>query len=230
MIDRLQHYVGELCVRQKQLTMAGKIIKQLESERKEVNDSEASNIAQRKKLLDENQFLKNQLGLLRARFNDQDSELGAKAKETTILCKRIKQQESELGTKTKETTTLCRKIKQLESQLESKTKETTMLGTRVKQLELELETKAKETTVLAARLEQLEFECQSETKEKTTSVVRLKELDQYEVEDSNAARINSVSVGPKNQLERSLVEFDRLLDGNETLKNQLRSLPWRLSH
>lgn len=228
MIDRLQHYVGELCVRKKQLTMAGKIIKQLESERKEVNDAEANNVAQRKKLLDENQFLKNQLGLLRARFNDQDSELGAKAKETTILCKRIQQQESELGTKTKETTTLCRKIKQLESQLESKTKETTMLGTRVKQLELELETKAKETTVLAARLEQLEFECQRETKEKTTSVVRLKELDQYEVEDSNAARINSV--GQKNQLERSLVEFDRLLDGNETLKNQLRSLPWRLSH
>ena len=226
-IDRLQHYVGELCVRKKQVTTAGKRIKQLESERKEVNDAEANNIDQRKKLLDENQFLKNQLGLLRARHNDQDSELGAKAKETTILCKRIKQQESELGTKTKETTTLCRKIKQLESQLESKTKETTMLGTRVKQLELELETKEKETTVLSARLEQLEFECQRETNEKTTSVVRLKELE-YVVEDSNAARINSL--GQKNQLERSLVEFDRLLDGNETLKNQLRSLPWRLSH
>ncbi|KAL6200943.1 hypothetical protein ACLB2K_024658 [Fragaria x ananassa] len=226
MIDRLQHYVGELCVRRKELSMAGKRIKQLESERREVNDAEANSIAQGKQLLDENHVMKNQLGLLRARMNDLDTELGTRAKETNTLCKRIKQQESELGTKMNETTTLCRKIKQLESELESKTKEITLLGTRVKQLEFELDTKAEENNVLGARLEQQrEFERKRETNENATSVVTQKRGKTM----LHHKRVDSFN--QNNQLEGPLAdEFNRLLDGNETLKNQLRSLPWRLSH
>nr|XP_011460000.1 PREDICTED: uncharacterized protein LOC105350198 [Fragaria vesca subsp. vesca] len=232
MIDRLQHYVGELCVRRKELSMADKRIKQLESERREVNDAEANSIAQGKQLLDENHVMKNQLGLLRARMNDLDTELGTRAKETITLCKRIKQQESELGTKMNETTTLCRKIKQLESELESKTKEITLLGTRVKQLEFELETKAEDNAPsqknsnLRQRqktmLQQLEFERKRETKENATSVVTQKTMLHHKRVDS---------LNQNNELEGPLAdEFNRLLDGNETLKNLLRSLPWRLSH
>ncbi|KAL6207139.1 hypothetical protein ACLB2K_024384 [Fragaria x ananassa] len=201
MIDRLQHYVGELCVRRKELSMADKRIKQLESERREVNDAEANSIAQGKQLLDENHVMKNQLGLLRARMNDLDTELGTRAKETITLCKRIKQ--SELGTKMNETTTLCRKIKQLESELESKTKEITLLGTRVKQLEFELETKAEENNVLGARLEQqLEFERKRETKENATSVVTQKTMLHHKRVDS---------LNQNNELEGPLAdEFNRL--------------------
>ena len=81
----------------------------------------------------------------------------------------------------------------------------------MKQLESALEKKAQETNVLGARLEQQQLEF---VRERETMLHR-DVVDSYNQE---------------NEIEGPLAEFDRLLDGNETLKNQLRSLPWRLSH
>ncbi|KAJ4703923.1 B-cell receptor-associated 31-like [Melia azedarach] len=67
-----------------------------------------------------------------------------------------------------------------------------------------------EMTALKAKLKHLESEIESKSKE------------------VNAAEANAVAL--RKQSEGFLLEYDRLLEENQNLRNQLQSLDWRLSH
>ncbi|XP_024198092.1 filamin A-interacting protein 1-like [Rosa chinensis] len=119
----------------------------------------------------------------------------------------------EVETTLYETTTLRRRLRQVESQLEKELKEKTVATTRLRTLVSRHEKETKERTeriLLDTRLKQLESEL--ETKKK----------------DVRAAEANSIAL--RKQCDGLLYEYNRLLEENEFVKNQLRVCDWRLSH
>ncbi len=74
----------------------------------------------------------------------------------------------------------------------------------------ELKALEEETATLRAKLKQLESELETRTKE------------------LNASEVNAVAL--RKQSEGFLLEYDRLLEENQNLRNQLQSLDRRLSH
>lgn len=65
----------------------------------------------------------------------------------------------------------------------------------------------------------------------TTLKSKLKELEselETKSKEANAAETNAVAL--RKQSEGFLFEYDRLLEENQNLRNQLQSLDWRLSH
>lgn len=74
----------------------------------------------------------------------------------------------------------------------------------------EIKAMEEEMAVLGAKLKQLESEIETKTKE------------------AKAAETNAVAL--RKQSEGFLLEYDRLLEENQNLRNQLQSLDRRLSH
>lgn len=65
----------------------------------------------------------------------------------------------------------------------------------------------------------------------TTLKLKLKDLEselETKSKEANAAETNAVAL--RKQSEGFLFEYDRLLEENQNLRNQLQSLDWRLSH